>query len=103
MTCLLYRADGDTRSAGHNEVTIFDVWSNLIQHERNDVRLHSQEENIASAHCLFVAGGEIDTQFLHKGHLFSTSLGRTIHRNSLHAGNAMFYTLKLHKQKTKKN
>lgn len=91
MTCLLYRADGDTCSTGHNEVTILDVRPNLIQHERNDVRLHSQEENITFAHCLFVAGGEIDTQFLHKLHLFSTSLGRSIHRNSLHA---MWYTLK---------
>lgn len=66
MTCLLYRADGDTCSTGHNEVTIFDVWSNLIQHKGDDVRLHGQEDNITLAHCLFVAGGEIDAQFLYK-------------------------------------
>ncbi|TNN72684.1 hypothetical protein EYF80_017133 [Liparis tanakae] len=49
-------ADGDTCSTGHNEVTVFDVWSNLIQHKGDDVRLHGQEENITLAHCLFVAG-----------------------------------------------
>lgn len=64
MTCLLYRADSDTCSTGHNEVTIFDVWSNFIQHKRNNMWLHSQEENITLAHGFFVAGGEIDTQFL---------------------------------------
>lgn len=64
MTCLLYRADGDSCSTGHNKVTIFDVWSNLIQYKRDDVGLHSQEENITFAYCLFVASGEIDTQFL---------------------------------------
>lgn len=64
MTCLLYRADGDACRTGHNEVPIFDVWSNLIQYKRNDVWLHSQEENITFAYSLFVAGREIDTQFL---------------------------------------
>ncbi len=64
MTYLLYRADGNTCSTGHNEVTILDVGSNLIQYKRNDVWLHSQEENITSPHCLFVAGGKVDTQFL---------------------------------------
>lgn len=61
---LLYRADCHTCSTGHNEVTIFDVWSNLIQYKRNDVWLYSQEENITFVHGLLVAGGEIDTQFL---------------------------------------
>lgn len=64
ITCLLYRADGDSCSTGHNKVTIFNVWSNLIQHKRNDVWLHSQEENITFVHCLFVAGGQTHTQFL---------------------------------------
>lgn len=64
MTYLLYRADCDTCRTGHNEVTIFNVWSNLIQYKGNDVWLHSQEENVTFAYCLFVAGGEIDTQFL---------------------------------------
>lgn len=62
---LLYRADGDTRSTGNDEVAVLDVWSDLIQHEGNDVWLHSQEQNIAFANCLFVACGEVDTQFLH--------------------------------------
>lgn len=62
---LLYRADGDTRSTGNDEVAVLDVWSDLIQHERNDVWLHSKEQNIAFANCLFVACGEVDTQFLH--------------------------------------
>lgn len=45
-------------------MAVLDVWSNLVQHEGNDVWLHSQEENIASADCLLVACGEVDTQFL---------------------------------------
>lgn len=65
MTHLLYGADGDTSSTGHDEVAVLDVWSDLIQHEGNDVWLHSQEQNIALADCLFVAGGEVDTQFLY--------------------------------------
>lgn len=64
MTFLLDRADGDTCSTGHNKVTLFDVWSNLIQYERDDVGLHGQEEDITFADCLLVAGGEIDAQFL---------------------------------------
>lgn len=65
QTRLLYRADGDTCSTGHDEVAVLNVWSNLIQHEGNDVRLHSQEQDITFTDCLFVAGGEINTQFLY--------------------------------------
>lgn len=64
MTCLLYGADGDTCRTGHDEVTVLDVGANLIQHKRDDVWLDGQEENIAFADRLFVAGGEIDAQFL---------------------------------------
>lgn len=64
LTHLLYRADGDTRSTGHDEVAVFDIWPDLIQHEGNDVRLHGQKQNITFADRLFVAGGEVDTQFL---------------------------------------
>lgn len=64
LTHLLNRADGDACSTGHDEVAVFDVWADLIQHEGNDVGLHSQEQNIAFADRLFVAGGEVDTQFL---------------------------------------
>lgn len=64
LTCLLYRADGDTCRTGHNKMTIFNVWSYLIQYKRDDVGLHGQEDNIGLAHCLFVACCEIDTQFL---------------------------------------
>lgn len=64
LTRLLYRADGDTRSTGHDEVAVFDIWPDLVQHEGNDVRLHGQKQNITFADCLFVAGGEVDTQFL---------------------------------------
>lgn len=46
-------------------MAVLNVWSNLIQHEGNDVRLHSQEQDIAFTDCLFVAGGEVNTQFLY--------------------------------------
>lgn len=65
QTHLLYRADGDTGSTGHDEVAVLDVRSDLIQHKGNDVWLHSQEQNIAFADRLFVACGEVDTQPLH--------------------------------------
>lgn len=64
LTHLLYGADSDTCSTGDNEVTVLDIWSDFIKYKGNDVGLHSQEENITSAHCLLVAGGEIYTQFL---------------------------------------
>lgn len=65
QTHLLYRADGDTCSTGHDEVAVLNVWSDLIQHEGNDVRLHSQEQDITFTDCLFVAGGEVNAQFLY--------------------------------------
>lgn len=63
-TCLLYGADGDSSRTWHNEVSIFDVWANFIQYKWNDVRFDGQEKNITFAYCLFVAGGEMDTEFL---------------------------------------
>lgn len=76
MTCLLYGTDSDPCSTGHNKVTVFDIWSNLIEDKRNDVGLHSQEENISPVHCLLVAGSEIYTQFLYKLTSFSSSSDR---------------------------
>lgn len=66
MTHLLYGADSDTCSTGDNKVTVLNIWSDFIKYKGNDVGLHSQEENITSAHRLLVAGGEIYTQFLIK-------------------------------------
>lgn len=66
MTCLLYGADGDSGRTRNNEVAIFDVWANFIQHKRNDVWFDGQEKNITFAYGFFVAGGEIDTKFLQK-------------------------------------
>lgn len=51
-------------------MTIFNIWSNLIQYKRNDVGLHGEEENITLVHCLFVASGEIHTQSLDKKKAF---------------------------------
>ena len=64
VTYLLYGADSDTCCTGHNKMTVLNIWSNLIKYKRNDVGLHSQEEDITFANCLLVAGGEIHTQFL---------------------------------------
>lgn len=64
MTHLLYGADSDTCSTGDNKVTVLNIWSNLVEHKGNDVGLHSQEQDIAFAHRLLVAGGEIYSQFL---------------------------------------
>lgn len=89
ITCLLYRADGDTCRTGHNEVTIFNVWSDLIQYERNDVWLHSQEENITLVHSLFITGGEMDSQSLYKSHNLVLEISIGIHYMSP----TMLYTM----------
>lgn len=66
VTCLLDGADGDSGRTRHNEVAIFDVWANFIQHKWNDVWFDSQEEDITFAHGFFVTGSEVDTEFLQK-------------------------------------
>lgn len=65
MTCLLYGADSDTCSTGDDKVTVFNVWPNLIKDKGDYVGLHSQEEDITSAHSLLVAGGEVHTHLLY--------------------------------------
>lgn len=61
---LLNGANGDSSSTGHNQVTVFNVWADLIQHKWDDVWLHSQKQNITLLHSLFVAGGEVHSHFL---------------------------------------
>lgn len=61
---LLYGADGDTRSTGHYEVTVLDVWPNLIQNKGDDVGFHSQEEHITLTDSLFIARCQVHPQFL---------------------------------------
>lgn len=58
-TRLFDGSDGDAGGAGHDKVAIFDARSDLVQHEGNDVRLDRQEEDVALAHRLFVAGGDV--------------------------------------------
>lgn len=67
-TNLLYGADGDPGCTGHDEVAVLDVGPNLVQDEGDDVRLHGQEEHVALADRLLVAGGHAHPHFLLGGH-----------------------------------
>lgn len=64
---LLDGADGDTCRTGHYEMTVLDVWPDLIQNKRNDVRFYSQKEHIALIDSLFVASCQVHPHFLQKG------------------------------------
>lgn len=61
---LLYGADGDTCCTRHYEVTVLNIWANLIQNKRDDMGFYSQEENITLTDCLFVAGRQVHPHFL---------------------------------------
>ncbi len=61
---LLYGADRHSCCTGHNEMTVFDVWPDLIQNEGNDMRLDRKEQNITLVHSLFITGGEVCSHFL---------------------------------------
>lgn len=63
---LLYGADGDTCCARHDEVTVLNVWPNLIQNKWDDVGFYSQEEHIALTDGLFVASRQVHSHFLQK-------------------------------------
>lgn len=67
---LLYGADGDTCRTGHYEMTVLNVWSNLIQNERDDVGFYGQEEHIAFIDGLFVASRQVHPHFLQKKRRF---------------------------------
>ncbi|KAF3844029.1 hypothetical protein F7725_016077 [Dissostichus mawsoni] len=63
-TDLLYGADGDACCTRHYEMTVLDVWPNLIENEGDDVGFHSQEEHITLTDGLFVASCHIHPHFL---------------------------------------
>ena len=63
---LLYGADGDACSTGDYEMTVLDVWPDLIQNEGDDVGLHSQKENIALTDRLFIASCQVHSHFLQR-------------------------------------
>lgn len=45
-------------------MAVFDVRSDLVQDEGDDVGLHSQKQNVASVDRFFVARGQIHPHFL---------------------------------------
>lgn len=61
---LLYGADGNTCSTGDYEMAVLDVWSDLIQDEGDDMRLHCQKQHVAPVNRFFVACGQIHPHFL---------------------------------------
>lgn len=61
---LLDGVDGDACRTGDYEMTVLDVWSNLIQNEGDDVGFHSQEEHVALTDGLLVAGRQVHPHFL---------------------------------------
>lgn len=75
-TDLLYGADGDTGSTRHYEMTVLDVWSDLIQNEGDNVGLHSQKQHITLADRLFVASRQVHPHFLQENK--ETGIGEKI-------------------------
>lgn len=61
---LLYGADGNTCSTRDYEMSVLNVWPNLIQNKRDDVRFYSQKEHITLVDSLFVASCQIHPHFL---------------------------------------
>lgn len=68
---LLNRADSDTSSTGDHNMAILYVRADFIQNKWDNGRLHSQKQDIAVFHCLFVTYGEIHTHFLEEKHKYS--------------------------------
>lgn len=66
-------------------MSILNVGPNFIQYKRDDVRFHSQEQDITFVYCLLVAGGEINAQFLKKKQIISTFLKKISDGNSKYA------------------
>lgn len=63
---LLYGADGDACRTGNYEMTVLNIWPNLIQNKGDDVGFHSQEEDITLTDGLFVASRQVHPHFLQK-------------------------------------
>lgn len=63
---LLNGANGDPGGTGHDEMPVFNIRSDFIQDERNNMRLDSQKEDVALMRRFLVAGCEVHAHFLKK-------------------------------------